>query len=48
MGGDKLVYIPYPGDDIDFALSQYLNQKLDMDGLSVMFLRMSEGVYQFG
>lgn len=35
-------------DEIDFILAGFINQKLDMDGLSVMFLRMSEGVYQFG
>jgi hypothetical protein len=45
LGGDKLMYLPYPGDEIDLMVSDYLNQKLDMDGLSVMFVRMSEGVY---
>mmetsp|Transcript_10071 Transcript_10071/g.16984 ORF Transcript_10071/g.16984 Transcript_10071/m.16984 type:complete len:152 (-) Transcript_10071:35-490(-) len=45
---DKLVYIPQAGDDIDYALSVYINQKLEFDGMTVVFVRMSEGVYKFG
>jgi hypothetical protein len=46
--GEKLVYIPVKGDEVDSVLAEYINHRLDTDGLSVMFLRASEEFYQFG
>jgi hypothetical protein len=42
------VYIPKKGDTVDNALSEYINNRPENDHMKIMFLRESEGVYQFG
>lgn len=41
-------YVPVKGDNVDKAISEYVNNYADRRKLKVMFLRMSEGVYEFG
>ena len=41
------IYISRKNDATDQALSEYLT-KCDKDRLKIMFLRVSEGIYQFG
>ena len=42
------VYIPQKGDPIDKKLAEYINNYPDRQKLKIMFLRESEGVYEFG
>ena len=42
------VYIPRKGDNVDAKLSDYINGRPENDHMKIMFLRESEGVYQFG
>ena len=42
------VYIPVKGDTIDKKLAEYINNYPDRQKLKIMFLRETEGVYQFG
>lgn len=42
------VYIPTKGDSIDNAVADYINSGTDVSKLKVLFIRESEGVYQFG
>uniref|UniRef100_A0A7S3WZM1 GAR domain-containing protein n=1 Tax=Strombidinopsis acuminata TaxID=141414 RepID=A0A7S3WZM1_9SPIT len=42
------VYIPVKGDPIDKKLAEYINNYPDRQKLKIMFMRESEGVYQFG
>ena len=42
------VYIPQKGDMIDKKLAEYINNYPDRQKLKIMFLRESEGVYEFG
>ena len=42
------VYIPQKGDSIDKKLAEYINNYPDRQKLKIMFLRESEGVYEFG
>ena len=42
------VYIPVKGDLIDRKLAEYINNYPDRQKLKIMFMRESEGVYQFG
>lgn len=42
------IYVPSRGDPVDAALSKYLCAYPEKDRLKVMFIRQSEGVYQFG
>ena len=42
------VYIPVKGDSIDKRLAEYINNFPDRQKLKVMFMRESDGVYQFG
>lgn len=42
------VYIPVKSDTVDKALSEYINNYPDRRKLKLMFLRMQEGVYEFG
>ena len=44
----KSVYIPKKRDPVDEELGKYLNTYPESSGLKIMFLRESEGVYQFG
>jgi len=42
------VYIPVRGDLVDKRLAEYINNFPDRQKLKIMFMRESEGVYQFG
>ena len=42
------VYIPVKGDSIDKKLAEYINNYPDRQKLKIMFMRETEGVYQFG
>ena len=42
------VYIPTKGDAVDKKLAEYINNYPDRQKLKIMFMRESEGVYQFG
>lgn len=45
-GGPK--YVPAKGDAVDHALADYLNSNKEAAKYRVLFIRESEGVYQFG
>jgi len=42
------VYIPVKGDEVDKKLAEYVNNYPDRQKLKIMFMRESEGVYEFG
>lgn len=42
------VYIPVKDDKIDRKIAEYINNYPDRQKLKIMFMRESEGVYQFG
>ena len=42
------VYIPQKNDLIDKKLAEYINNYPDRQKLKIMFMRETEGVYQFG
>ena len=42
------VYIPVKGDPTDKRLAEYINNYPDRQKLKIMFMRETEGVYQFG
>jgi hypothetical protein len=42
------VYIPVKNDSIDKKIAEYINNYPDRNKLKIMFMRESEGVYQFG
>ena len=42
------VYIPVKNDLIDKRIAEYINNYPDRQKLKIMFMRESEGVYQFG
>jgi len=42
------VYIPVKDDVIDKRIAEYINNYPDRQNLKVMFMRESQGVYQFG
>lgn len=42
------VYIPVKDDLIDRRLAEYINNYPDRTKLKIMFMRESEGVYEFG
>ena len=42
------VYIPVKQDAIDTKLAEYINNYPDRKKLKIMFMRESEGVYEFG
>lgn len=48
LKGRISVYIPVKDDVIDKRLAEYINNFPDRNKLKVMFLRESEGVYEFG
>ena len=41
-------YVPRQGDKIDQALATFINTYPEKEKMKIMFLRESEGVYQFG
>ena len=42
------VYLPSKGDSTDEALANFINKFPEREQMKIMFLRESEGVYQFG
>ena len=42
------LYIPVKSDPIDTKLAEYINNYPDRKKLKIMFMRESEGVYEFG
>ena len=42
------VYIPVKDDLVDRRLAEYINNYPDRQKLKIMFMRESEGVYEFG
>lgn len=42
------VYIPIKGDPVDMKLAEFINNYPDRQKLKIMFMRESEGVYEFG
>ncbi len=42
------VYIPFTDDDIDVKLAEFINNYPERQKMKIMFLRESQGVYQFG
>jgi len=42
------VYIPVQNDSIDKKLAEYINNYPERAKLKIMFMRESEGIYQFG
>ena len=42
------VYIPVKNDKIDKKIAEYINNYPERQKLKIMFMRESEGVYQFG
>jgi len=42
------VYVPAKGDATDNAIADYINTGTDVSRLKLLFIRESEGVYQFG
>jgi len=42
------VYIPVKNDAVDKRLAEYINNYPDRQKLKIMFMRESDGVYQFG
>jgi len=48
LKGRIAVYIPVKDDTIDLRLAEYINNYPERQKLKIMFLRESEGVYQFG
>ena len=48
MKGRIAVYIPVKDDATDHRLAEYINNYPDRHKLKIMFLRESEGIYEFG
>ena len=42
------IYIPFTDDDIDVRLAEFINNFPERQKMKIMFLRESQGVYQFG
>ena len=42
------VYIPIKSDPVDKKLAEYINNYPDRQKLKIMFMRETEGVYEFG
>ena len=42
------VYIPVQGDTVDKKLAEFINNYPERHKLKIMFMRESDGVYQFG
>ena len=45
---NQAVYIAKKNDKVDKTLANYLNKYPERENMNIMFLRESEGVYQFG
>ena len=44
----QCIYIAHKNDKIDLALGNFINKYPEHKNMNIMFLRESEGVYQFG
>ena len=42
------VYVPIKDDPIDMKVAEFINNYPDRNKLKIMFMRESEGVYEFG
>jgi Growth-Arrest-Specific Protein 2 Domain len=42
------IYIPFTDDEIDVRLAEFINNYPERQKMKIMFLRESQGVYQFG
>mmetsp|Transcript_3820 Transcript_3820/g.5109 ORF Transcript_3820/g.5109 Transcript_3820/m.5109 type:complete len:93 (+) Transcript_3820:530-808(+) len=42
------VYVPMKGDPIDAKMAEFINNYPERNKLKVMFMRESNGVYEFG
>ena len=42
------LYLPFKDDLTDNALADYINSLMDPGKVKILFIRESEGVYQFG
>ena len=45
---NQAIYIPKKNDNIDLALAHFINKFPEREKMNILFLRESEGVYQFG
>ena len=45
---NQAIYIAKKNDKVDKTLANYLNKYPEREKMNIMFLRESEGVYQFG
>ena len=45
---NQAIYIAKKNDCIDVALSNFINKFPEREKMNILFLRESEGVYQFG
>jgi len=48
LASNQAVYIGHKSDRIDMTLAGYLNTYPEKEKMKILFLRESEGVYQFG
>ena len=48
LKGRIAIYIPMRDDPVDKRLAEYINNYPERQRLKIMFMRESEGVYQFG
>lgn len=48
LAKNQAVYIAHKSDRIDMTLAGYLNTYPEKEKMKILFLRESEGVYQFG
>lgn len=46
--GTQCIYIAHKPDKIDMTLGNFINKYPERKKMGIMFLRESEGVYQFG
>ena len=42
------IYVPVKGDTIDRKMAEFINNYPDRNKLKLMFMRESEGIYEFG
>ena len=42
------IYIPFTDDEVDVRLAEFINNFPERQKMKIMFLRESQGVYQFG
>ena len=42
------VYVPVKGDPVDRKIAEFINNYPDRNRLKIMFMRETEGVYEFG